>query len=262
MGPLPASNEPISAGRTLEDNLVRLRNAQYTGIQPGLRQTVIQRPGSGWPVVARPFTGRHDREFLSGGSIITLVDEKRTASSRIGRRAVLAGALGIGAHSVLHAVQDDRASRRPAAGDLLVRVDDPTLKPLTAEDIPLQSAPVEAWPLEPSDKIVRSASRLNKILIVKLDGDSLAAGTRTLAANGVVAYTAICTHEGCDIGGWIAAEHLLYCECHESKFDPRDAARVVDGPAPRNLPALPLKVVDGVLVVARPFTARVGGENV
>jgi len=33
---------------------------------------------------------------------------------------------------------------------------------------------------------------------------------------------------------------------------------VIDGPAPRALAALPLKVVDGKLVVAKPFTARVG----
>lgn len=189
------------------------------------------------------------------------MDEHRTVGG-IGRRAVLAGAFGFGAHAVLYAWQDDRASRRPAAGDLLVKVDDTSLKPLTAEDIPPQSAPVEAWAMEPGEKIVRSGSRLNKILIVKLDPESLTAATRPLSAGGIVAYTAICTHEGCDVGGWIAAEHLLYCECHESKFDPRDAARVVDGPALRNLPALPLKVVDGVLVVAKPFTARVGGENV
>lgn len=174
---------------------------------------------------------------------------------------MLAGALGLGAQAVLGAFQDG-AARRPAAGDFLVKVDDTSLKPLGPDDIPPQSAPIEAWAMEPAGKIVRSGSRLNKILVVKLDPASLTPPTRPLAADGVVAYTAICTHEGCDIGGWIAAEHLLYCECHESKFDPRDAARVVDGPAPRNLPALPLKVVDGVLVVAKPFTARVGGENV
>jgi len=28
---------------------------------------------------------------------------------------------------------------------------------------------------------------------------------------------------------------------------------VVDGPAPRNLPALPLKIMDGTLVVAKPY---------
>ena len=189
------------------------------------------------------------------------MDERRTVGG-IGRRAVLAGAFGFGAGAALNAWQDAGSSRRPATGDVLIRVDDQALRPLTPDDIPPQSAPVEAWAMDPTEKIARSGSRLNKILLVKFDPESLGAGTRTLAANGVVAYSAICTHEGCDIGGWIAAEHALYCECHESKFDPRDAARVVDGPAQRNLPALPLKVVDGLLVVARPFTARVGGESV
>jgi len=189
----------------------------------------------------------------------------KTRSPDRGRRQVLKGVIAVGAGlsvSPLALAQGDPASARPRAGDLFVKVDDATLKPLTADDIPLQSAPVEAWPLEPGEKIVRSGSRLNKVLILKLEAEALTAVTRPFAANGVVAYTAICTHEGCDIGGWIAAEHLLYCECHESKFDPRDAARVVDGPAPRNLPALPLKIVDGLLVVARPFTSRVGGETV
>jgi Rieske Fe-S protein len=183
-------------------------------------------------------------------------------SGGVRRRTLLKGALALGAGTVLQGAQDERAARRPAAGDLLVRIDDKTLKPLTPDDIPAQSAPVEAWSMDPAEKIARSGSRLNKILLVKLDAASLSAATRSFAADGVVAYTAICTHEACDVGGWIAAEHLLYCECHESKFDPRDAARVVGGPAQRSLPALPLKVVDGVLVVAKPFTARVGGEGV
>ena len=33
------------------------------------------------------------------------------------------------------------------------------------------------------------------------------------------------------------------------------------GPAPRTLPALPLKIVDAKLVVAKPFTAPVGFEK-
>jgi Rieske Fe-S protein len=82
-----------------------------------------------------------------------------------------------------------------------------------------------------------------------------------MAADGVVAYTAICTHSGCEVVDWLADERLLYCSCHSSKFDPKDGARVVDGPAPRSLPALPLKVVDGRLVVAKPFTSRVGFES-
>jgi Rieske Fe-S protein len=99
------------------------------------------------------------------------------------------------------------------------------------------------------------------VLLVRLDPESLDSKTRALAADGVVAYSAICTHTGCDIGEFLADEQVLFCECHQSKFDPKDNARVTDGPAPRSLPALPLKVVEGRLVVAGPFTSRVGFEN-
>ena len=78
----------------------------------------------------------------------------------------------------------------------------------------------------------------------------------------MIAYLlVICTHTGCDVDDWLAHEQLLSCPCHFSMFDPKDGGRVVEGPAPRMLPALPLKVVDAKLVVAKPFTAPVGFEK-
>jgi Rieske Fe-S protein len=56
----------------------------------------------------------------------------------------------------------------------------------------------------------------------------------------------------------LAADHVLHCPCNFSLFDPRVGGGVVAGPAPRALPALPLALVDGNLVVAKPFTTRVG----
>ena len=113
----------------------------------------------------------------------------------------------------------------------------------------------------PAGKTVRSGSRLNQLLLVRLDSETLAPETRARSASGVVAYTAIYTHKGCDIDDWLAVEQVLSCSCHSSSFDPKDGAKVVDGPAPRVLPALPLKIVDGTLVVAKPFTAPVGYEK-
>src|SRR5262249_49650137 len=57
---------------------------------------------------------------------------------------------------------------------------------------------------------------------------------------------------------WVAEQKIFECSCHYSHYDPREGAAVIDGPAPRALAALPLKVADGKLVVAKPFTARVG----
>jgi Rieske Fe-S protein len=165
------------------------------------------------------------------------------------------------ANSRVMRAQSDAASIRPKEGDFLVKVGDTAARPLTVDDLAPGAAQTMAWPVDPADGTVRSGSRLNRILLVRLDPDTLSAETRLRAADGIVAYTAICTHTGCEVIDWQADEQLLHCPCHYSKFDPKDGARVVDGPAPRGLPALPLKTMDGKLVVARPFTTRVGFEQ-
>jgi rieske iron-sulfur protein len=60
---------------------------------------------------------------------------------------------------------------------------------------------------------------------------------------------------------WQAEAKTLFCACHGSQFDPRDRARVIDGPATRRLPMLPVKIIDGVLTVAGKFTGRVGAQT-
>ena len=189
--------------------------------------------------------------------------EWRTAKSEVKRRTVLRGAAGVvlaWMTPVSSSAQDARTAR-PAAEDVLVKAGDSTLTPLTPANVPLAATPVIAWAMTPAEQTVRNGSRLNRVLLVRLDPEVLDPKTRALAADGVVAYSAICTHAGCDVGTFLSDEQLLYCECHETKFDPKDNARVTDGPAPRSLPALPLKIVDGRLVVAGPFTSRVGFEN-
>ena len=62
-----------------------------------------------------------------------------------------------------------------------------------------------------------------------------------------VAYSAVCSHQGCDVayqGGELA------CPCHGSVFDPADGAAVVTGPATRPLPEIPIKVQGGEVVRA------------
>ena len=180
------------------------------------------------------------------------------------RRLLQAGvAAGMGvllSPSIVVGAQEDGASVRPKEGDLLVRTDDLQHRPLRPADIPLNARQTAAWPMDSTDRTVRIGSRLNAVILLRLDESALGPDTRARAADGVVAYTAICTHNGCDVDDWIAERLVLSCSCHGSEFDPKDAARVVDGPAPRALPALPLKIVDGLLVVARQFTSRVGFE--
>jgi Rieske Fe-S protein len=179
------------------------------------------------------------------------------------RRSVLKGAAGAVLElTLLHVTgfaQDDPLSVRPKPGDLLVRAADSAGTPLTVADVP-PGPPVVAWPMDPVERVVRKGSRFNQVLVLRLDPTKLSAQTQARAADGVVAYSTICPHSGCDVAEWIADEQLLVCTCHSSTFDPKDGARVTDGPAPRNLPALPLTISDGMLVVAAGFTDRVGFE--
>lgn len=171
------------------------------------------------------------------------------------RRTLLLAGLGLAVG------QTDAASARPEAGDVLVRNGDAGKRPLTPQDISTGAAPTMVWAMEPGSRTVRSGTRLNQILLLRLDPEKLSAETRARSADGVVAYTSICTHTGCDVDTWLAPEQMLSCPCHDSMFDPKDEGKVVDGPAPRVLPALPLKIADGTLVVAMPFTASVGFER-
>jgi len=173
-------------------------------------------------------------------------------------RAFATASVSLAIRPAVCAGQNDQASARIKEGDLLVGLNDSSRTPLAPVDVAAGAPPMAAWPMDPTERVVRSAFRFNQLLLLRLDPANMAAGTRSRAADGVIAYTAVCTHSGCDVDDWLAGEKLLSCSCHESVFDPKDSGKVVDGPAPRPLPALPLKLVDGKLAVAGPFTARIG----
>jgi len=179
------------------------------------------------------------------------------------RRMLLHAALGTGLSLLLveHTRAQDTEPRnaRPQEGDYFVFATGDrkgaTIMPI---DLPLGGPPVTAYPVAPHMAVVRDGSRLNQVLLIHLDPAELSEATRAHAPQGIVAYSAICTHEGCDVWLWQGEGKTLKCPCHDSEFDPKDGARVVTGPATRRLPTLPLKIVDEVLMAAGGFASRVG----
>ena len=133
------------------------------------------------------------------------------------------------------------------------------------EDLKAGGPPVRAWPKDPKTSVVRKGSRLNELLVVKLDPAELDEETRARSADGVVAYSVICVHTGCPITAWVKAasgdKDVFKCMCHNSEYDPRQSAQVIFGPAPRRLPALPLAMDDGTLTVAAAFIGKVGAQT-
>jgi len=126
-------------------------------------------------------------------------------------------------------------------------------------DVPKGGPQVPAWPMDPSTRVVRDGSRLNQVLLLRLDPSKLDDDTRPRSAEGIVAYSAICSHAGCPVTGWVEEDgvQVLKCFCHNSEYDPHQGARVVFGPAPRHLAALPISIVDGALVAAGKFIGKV-----
>ena len=180
------------------------------------------------------------------------------AVSTPGRRALLAAGVGLGVDLTARVAgaQSDASHARPKEGDLLVKVGDTT--PLGPDSLSMGAGQVMSWPMDPADKVVRDGSRLNKVLLVRLDPATLNSQTMGRAADGVVAYSAICPHTGCEVVNWSAERQILECPCHNSRYDPKAGARVIAGPSPRSLAALPLSITNGKLTVARPFVGRLG----
>ena len=148
---------------------------------------------------------------------------------------------------------------RPQPGDGLVYAfGEQRGKKLLAEHVVRDAAPLLAYPVESASGLVRDGSRLNQVLVIRLDPDALSAKAASRAADGIVAYSAVCTHTGCDVSGWRGEALRLVCPCHGSEFEATDAALVVGGPAPKPLAMLPLEVARGELRVLSGFTRRVG----
>ncbi len=182
-----------------------------------------------------------------------------------GRRRLLESLAGIALCSALplgaHAAPAP-GKLPPRAGDLLATPSwDDAPRVITPADLMLDARPLMVFPQDPASGLTREGSRLNQILLLRLAPGQLDETTAAHAADGIVAYAGTCTHTGCAVTEWNDKALHFVCPCHLSEFNPASAALRITGPAPRPLPALPLKIEAGKLLVAGPFTARVGGAK-
>jgi len=174
------------------------------------------------------------------------------------RRTIIGLALAPLLARPARAAEEGEAAKPPAPDDRFVFLTGPKKEQVVrAEDLAVGGPQVQAYPIAP-DGTVRNDSRLNLVILARFDPAALTDETRARAADGVVAYSAICTHQGCPVNMWSKERNAFVCSCHASIFDPRNAAEVIDGPAPRPLAALGLKLKDGVVTVASTFSGRVG----
>jgi rieske iron-sulfur protein len=178
------------------------------------------------------------------------------------RRTVIGAGLGLAPWLARTANAVTPDAMHPQLGDRFVFLTGPKQgQVVKLDDLPVGGPQEQAYPVDPASGVVRNGTPFNLVLLARFDPAVLAAGTLARAADGVVAYSAVCTHQGCPVNMWSSEKNDFVCSCHGSTYDPRDGAKVVWGPAPRPLPSLGLKVQDGFPVVATGFSSRVGPEQ-
>jgi rieske iron-sulfur protein len=176
------------------------------------------------------------------------------------RRLVLGTALGLVPWWTVSSKANDELDPTeilPQVGDHFVYLVGPLEGQAVKSADVMEGGPIQVYPADPSGR-VRDGSRLNLVILTRVDTTGVSPETLARSADGVVAYSGVCTHQGCPVNMWSTEHAAFYCSCHGSEYNPKDGAEVVGGPAPRPLPALPLKAADGILLVASGFSGEVG----
>jgi thiosulfate dehydrogenase [quinone] large subunit len=93
---------------------------------------------------------------------------------------------------------------------------------------------------------------LSKIAVGQTHQFALSNGTPAVlfrTKNGVFAYSAICTHQGCTVS-YKSSNKTLHCPCHGAEFDPFGNGKAVQGPARDPLSAVKVKIEGNWVVLA------------
>jgi ubiquinol-cytochrome c reductase iron-sulfur subunit len=201
----------------------------------------------------------------------TLVQVVEESGSRLTRRTLFKAGLGVAGGSLGLALLTPAASLGPVIDmdpfygtpwKRGLRLVDEKGKPWRADDIE-ENDFYTAFPEGADKEEIGSSLVVVRLPPAQLD---LPPGHEHYAADGIVAYSKICTHAGCAISLYRAPlfqpdepKPALVCPCHYSTFDPATGGKVLFGPAGRKLPMLPIyKDAKGDLRAGGNFDEAVG----
>ncbi len=174
---------------------------------------------------------------------------------RVNRRALLR--LG-GAALFLRQSTLAQSSGLVKAGDVLVYARGAKAdQPIALSEL-REGQMVLAFPMDQQSQTVKKEA---KALVVLVRLDKASAAKAKGAVSGLVAFSALCPHQGCPvekIGEVGSRKGKLICNCHGSYFDPLNSGRLVEGPAPRGLAVLPIRLEGERIVATGDFLGKVG----
>jgi rieske iron-sulfur protein len=145
----------------------------------------------------------------------------------------------------------------PERGDTFVYADGPN----KGKDVVLADIVVDAPPITVQAKdetgTVRESEKAT-ILFYRVSPDKIPDDIKGDTVDGLIAYSALCTHQGCLLSGWDAASKQFICPCHNGLFDPLKGGVNTAGSPTRAIPQVPVKIHDGKLVVGDAILSWIG----
>ncbi len=191
-----------------------------------------------------------------------LEDDLELAEEDVGRRKILVRMLGGVAAAFGVAVLFPLRSLGPRPGQGL------TTTPM-AKGVRLVTP--EGQPVKPGDIATSGVLTVmpeghlddanSPTLLIRLTAEQLGPQTSRegYGLGTLVAFSKICTHAGCPVGLYESNQGLLFCPSHQSTYNVTKGCKVIFGPAPRDLPQLPIGMDDeGYLVAEGDFERPVG----
>ncbi len=148
----------------------------------------------------------------------------------------------------------------PERHDLMVYTDGPKKgQDVMADDIVADAPPITVQAKDPATGKVRESEKATMLVYRTSTPDKFQADIVGDTWHGIIGFSAECTHQGCMIDGWDAANKQFVCPCHAGKFDPFTGGTNVGGAKTRDLPQIPVKKDDeGKLIVSDAIMSWIG----
>lgn len=193
----------------------------------------------------------------------------KNSSRRLFLKAAVGTGIGVSLVSALYVgaslkpkeeISPEREPLKP--GDILVFAQGENQgAPIKPSDLKVGDPMLLAYPMDPKTKVVKSGEAKNTVLLARYAPEALDPEVSKHAVEGIVAFSAVCTHLGCIISQWVPDKGAGLCPCHGGVYDFAHGAKVIAGPPPRPAPQLPLGVENGVLIAAGEFLGPVGVQT-
>ncbi len=176
----------------------------------------------------------------------------------INRRTLFSAIAGMGVLAATGAAVQAQEDDGPAPGDILVNSKGGAV--LTPADIDPTAKTVVIAYAQDADGNVKKGNK-NKIAVVKVDAANIGSESEGRGVDGLMAYSAICTHAGCEVKSFLPDRGVMRCPCHGSEFDPANNGVVEKGPAKHRLASLVIAVENDQIVIKEGFDAEVGAQS-